>query len=448
MARRRDEPQVLKAMLQKTIDVAIELTGAEHGSIILLDKDGIVVDSILARGEISPDRKAALIGTVIKKGLAGWVARHREIGLVHDTRLDERWFDFPDQPPCSVGSALALPIVSGDFLLGILTLLHHLPGYFKKTAADLMKTTANQMALVLENATLFNNLNVSMASLEEAKKQIEAYSLALDREFEKCRRIQQDFLPKQLLQLPNWEFEAFFFPANRASGDFYDAFMLPGGYAGFVIGDVCDKGVGSALFMALFRSLIRIFSGQARLRRSPVDRRSQTVGGPVEVRSVRKYDQIDALRTVALTNDYIAQEHNDMCMFATLFFGVLNPSNGKLAYINGGHEAAFVLDRNGIRESLSKTGPAVGVFPEAAYRYKQIQLKPGDILFAYTDGVTDARSPDRADFTKERLFSLLSQPASTAFDVLERIGTQLFTHIGKAPQEDDITMLALQRKGP
>ena len=446
MARTPDEPQVIKAMLQKTIDIAIELTGAEHGSILLLDKDGIVVDSILARGETSPEQNAALIGSVIKKGLAGWVARHREVGLVHDTRIDDRWLVFPDQP-YSVGSALALPIVSGDMLLGLLTLMHPLPGHFKESTADLMKITANQMALVLENAYLFNNLNQSMTSLETAKKEIEAYSLALDREFEKCRRIQQDFLPKQLPQLPKWEFEAFFFPANRASGDFYDVFMLPGGYAGFVIGDVCDKGVGSALFMALFRSLIRIFSGQARLRRSPVDQRSKMVGGPAKARSVRKYSQIDALRTVALTNDYIAQEHNEMCMFATLFFGVLDPDSGKLAYINGGHEAALVLDQNGIKESLLKTGPAVGVFPEAKYSYKQIQLKPGDILFAYTDGVTDARSPDHASFTKERLFSLLSRPASTAIDLLEMIGTPLFAHIGMAPQEDDITMLALQRHG-
>jgi len=443
MARTPEKPQVIKIMLQKALDISIDLTGAEHGSIILLDTDGIVVDSILARGETSPEQNAALIGSVIEKGLAGWVARHRKVGLVHDTQEDHRWLVFPDQP-YRVGSALALPIVSGDMLLGLLTLMHPSRGHFKKNTAELMKITANQMALALENAYLFNNLNQSMTSLERAKKEIEAYSLALDREFEKCRRIQQDFLPKHMPQLPQWEFETFFFPANRASGDFYDAFILPGGYVGFVIGDVCDKGVGSALFMALFRSLIRIFSGQARLRRSPVDQRSQMVGGPAKARSVRKYSQIDALRTVALTNDYIAQEHNEMCMFATLFFGVLDPDSGKLAYINGGHEAALVLDRNGIRENLLKTGPAVGVFPEATYKYKQIQLKPGDILFAYTDGVTDARSSSNADFTKERLFSLLSQPASTAVDLLERIGTPLFAHIGKAQQEDDITMLALQ----
>ena len=445
MARTPDEPEVIKTLLQKTIDIAIELTGAEHGSIVLLDKDGTVVDSILARGETSPEQKGAIIGSVISKGLAGWVARHREVCLVNDTRVDDRWLVLPDQP-YNAGSALVLPIVSGDMLLGILTLMHPLTGHFKSNTADLMRITANQTALVLENASLFNNLNLSMTSLKRAKDEIETYSLALEREFEKCRRIQRNFLPKQLPQLAEWEFEAFFFPASRVSGDFYDAFMLPGGYVGFVIGDVCDKGVGSALFMALFRSLLRVFSGQARLRRLPVDRLSQTVGGPSGVRSVRKFDQIDALRTVALTNDYIAQEHSDMCMFATLFFGVLDPADGNLVYINGGHEAALVLDRNGIRESLVKTGPAVGVFPETSYRYEQIQLKPGDILFAYTDGVSDARSPDHANFTKERLLSLMSQPASSALDLLERIGTPLFAHIGMAPQEDDITMLALQRK--
>jgi sigma-B regulation protein RsbU (phosphoserine phosphatase) len=441
----RGAPQVIKTMLEKATDIAVKMTAAEQGSIVLLDKSGMVVDSILARGETSSEKRASLIGSVIKKGLAGWVARHRRIGLVHDTREDDRWLAFPDQP-YSVGSALALPILNGDILVGILTLMHARPGHFKAETADQMGVVTNQMALILENAQLFNRLSASIAAVEKANRDIEAYSLALDKEFEKCRRIQHDFLPKELPQLNNWEFESFFFPANRVSGDFYDAFMLPGGYVGFVIGDVCDKGVGSALFMALFRSLLRVFSGQARLGRSPVDQRSQKVGGPTKERSVRTYHQTDALRTVALTNDYIAQEHNEMCMFATLFFGVLDPDSGTIAYINGGHEAALVIDHNGIRENLLKTGPAVGVFPEATYRYNQTRLKPGDILFTYTDGVTDARSPDQDNFTKERLLSLLSQPASTAVEFLERIGTPLFAHIGMAPQEDDITMLVIRHK--
>jgi len=445
MARSPDEPEVIKAMLRETICISIELTGAQLGSLILLDSDGLVADSILSRGEISPELSSMLIESVLGDGLAGWVIRHRRIGLVNDTEKDDRWIVLPHQPYIA-RSALALPIISDDMLLGVLTLMHSRPNHFTKKIVELIKITANQMPLVLENVYFFNNLNDSLRSLGKANKKIEAYSQALDRELEKCRQIQIDFLPKQLPHLSDWHIEEFFFPASRVSGDFYDAFMLPGGYTGLVIGDVCDKGVGSALFMALFRSLIRIFAGQAQLSRSLIDTKSQTVGGTLDSASIRKYNQVEAIRAVALTNDYIAQEHSEMCMFATLFFGVLDPKNGRLIYVSGGHETVFIIDQNGIRENLLPTGPAVGLQPQTQFKYKQIQLRPGDILFSYTDGVIDARSPSEERFTRKRLRALLSQPASNALELMERIGTNLFSHIGRAPQEDDITMLTLQRK--
>jgi sigma-B regulation protein RsbU (phosphoserine phosphatase) len=445
MAKSPDEPEVVKAMLQETIGISTKLTGAKLGSLILLDSDGVVIDSILSRGKISPELSSVLIKSVLEKGLAGWVMRHRSVGLVNDTQKDVRWLMLPDQPYIA-RSALAVPIISNEMMLGVLTLMHSKPNHFTEKIVELIKITANQMALVLENVYLFTNLNNSLQSLGKANKEIATYSEALGQELEKCRQIQQEFLPKQLPHLDNWQIEEFFFPASRVAGDFYDAFILPGGFIGFVIGDVCDKGVGSALFMALIRSLIRIFAGQARLSRSLVDPKSQTVGGPVQPESIRKYKDLDAIRAVALTNDYIAQEHSEMCMFATLFFGVLNPKNGQLIYINGGHEAVFVIDQNGIRESLVSTGPAIGLHPQVQFKYKQTQLKPGDILFSYTDGVIDARSPDEERFTRERLSALLSQPASGVFELMQRVGTQLFSHIGRAPQEDDITMLTLQRK--
>ena len=445
MARSPEEPEVIEAMLRETISISIELTGAELGSLILLDSSGQVTDSILSRGEVSPEFSSILIKSVLEEGLAGWVMRQREIGLVNDTEKDDRWLVLPDQPYIA-RSALALPIISNEMLLGVLTLLHSAPGHFTEKIVALIKTTSNQMALVLENVYLFTNLSASLESLGKANQKIETYSQALDQELEKCRQIQKDFLPQELPQLAGWQIEEFFFPASRVAGDFYDAFLLPDGCLGFIIGDVCDKGVGSALFMALIRSLIRIFAGQAQLSRSLVDTESQTVGGSLKPESVRKYKQVDALRTVALTNDYIAQEHNQMCMFATLFFGVLDPKSGRLIYISAGHETVFVIDQNGIRERLLSTGPAVGLHPQARYKYKQIRLKPGDILFSYTDGVTDARSSAEDRFTRKRLMALLSKPASSAFELMERIGTDLFSHIGSAPQEDDITMLTLQRK--
>ena len=448
MARSPDEPAVINVMLRKTIDISIALTGADHGSLILLDSDGGVTDSILSRGEISPELKSVLIESAFKKGLAGWVRRHRKIGLVHDTKKDSRWLTFQDQP-YRARSALALPIISGEVLLGILTLKHDRPYHFTQEIVELMRVTATQVAMVLENACLFTNLNHSLQSLGKANQKIEAYSRTLDKEIEKCRQIQMSFLPKKLPQLPDWHMEEFFFPATRVSGDFYDAFMLPGGYIGCVIGDVCDKGVGSALFMALFRSLIRIFSGQTHLCKhlceSFTAASQKKAGDMIIQQETNDVEQTNPLIAVALTNDYIAQD-NDMCMFATLFFGVLDPESGKLVYINGGHEAVFVIDQNGVRERLLPTGPAVGTLPQAKFATKEIQLQPGEILFAYTDGVIDARTPNGDRFTKKRLNSILSQPVDSALELMQRIGTDLFAHIGIAPQEDDITMLTLQRK--
>ena len=448
MARSPDEPAVINVMLRKTIDISIALTGADHGSLILLDSDGGVSDNILSRGDISPQLRSELIESAFNKGLAGWVRHHRKIGLVDDTRTDDRWLTFPDQP-YRARSVLALPIISGEVLLGILTLKHSEPYHFTGEIVELMRVTATQVAMVLENACLFTNLNNSLQSLGKANQKIEAYSRALDQELEKCRQIQMNFLPSQLPILPGWEIEEFFFPARRVSGDFYDAFKLPGGYIGLVIGDVCDKGAGSALFMALFRSLIRIFSGQSHLCKhlceSFTAASRKKAGDMIIAQESNDIEQANPLIAIALTNDYISQ-NNEMCMFATLFFGVLDPRNGKLAYINGGHEAVSVIDQNGVRERLLPTGPAVGTLPEANFEYKEILMRPGEILFAYTDGVIDARSPDEKRFTKRRLFSLLSQPVASALELTQMIATSLFAHIGMAQQEDDITMLTLQRK--
>ena len=277
-----------------------------------------------------------------------------------------------------------------------------------------------------------------------AKQAAEAYSKALEHELEKAREIQRDFLPDQIPQPRNWEIAAFFHPAIQVSGDFYDVFPLPGGNLGLVIADVCDKGVGSALFMALFRSLIRVFSGQndlCELTSSAVD---EKVGTTIESQAAT-HDQINALKAVALTNDYIAEEHCEMCMFATIFFGVLNPATGLLAYINGGHEPVFIVGPAGVKESLRPTGPAVGMLFGSEFEIQQVQLEPGDILIGYTDGVTEARSPSDELFTRRRLQSLLEQPVSSASDLLEHIKINLFTYTDKAPPSDDITMLAVQR---
>ena len=439
------ERDAIKDLLREATEISLRLSAAEHGSLILFDSDGQVSDSLIPRQDFQPYTRTEVIERVLKEGLAGWVARRHAIGVVADTRTDARWLVLPDQPFVA-NSALCLPIISAEMLLGVLTLAHSAPDHFTPKITEIMRILANQMALIIENANLFANLSDSLNALGSAQKDCDVYSQSLAAEFNKCRKMQMDFLPKDLPQLPGWEVEGFFFPANRVSGDFYDAFLLPGGYLGLVIGDVCDKGVGAALFMALFRSMLRIFSGEAKLNRNLVNRAKRTVGGTGQTAARRRYSQVEAIRAVALANDYIAREHGDMSMFATLFFGILEPESGRLVYINGGHEPLFLLDGGGIKAYLTPTGPAVGVFAQVEFGFKEIMLQPGDMIFGYTDGVIDALSEQGDRFAKERLTDIVARPAASVLEIMGNVGTELFAHIGKAPQEDDVTMLALRRR--
>jgi sigma-B regulation protein RsbU (phosphoserine phosphatase) len=151
---------------------------------------------------------------------------------------------------------------------------------------------------------------------------------------------------------------------------------------------------------------------------------------------------------VQLTNNYIADNHGEMNMFATLFFGMLDPSNGQLAYINAGHNPPFIMGPDGtVKTALKGTGPAVGMFAGANFRIDYAQMDPGDVLYLYTDGVTEARDVARGFFGEKRLRALLGQPADSATGLLDRVESSLCQFMAGAVQFDDITMMAV-RRGP
>lgn len=285
------------------------------------------------------------------------------------------------------------------------------------------------------------------AALQASFIQVETYSKALNKELEKGREIQKNFLPAQLLQIPDWEIAAFFQPARQVAGDFYDAFKLPNDNVGLVIADVCDKGVGAALFMALFRSMLRVFSSQSQLRgrASAILDANQPINGWIGESMSTNLAHLNALHAVCLTNDYVAEHHGDMGMFATLFFGALDPATGLLTYINGGHEPLFILNpEGGVKEHLKSTGPAVGMLPNMKFKIAQTYLKPGEILLGYTDGVPEARNCSGEFFTSKQLLSMLESPVSSASALINCIAESVLSHTGKAEQFDDITMLAIQ----
>ena len=439
VARDSADESMLTETLQKTLDVSIGLTGAEKGSLFLLNSEGAVIESILTRGKASSEERTRLIGTVLDQGLAGWVRRQCQtastncrVAYIHDTETDDRWLTLPGQP-YTVRSALAVPINRKKQLLGLLTLLHSQPKHFSSESIELIIMTAEQISVILENATLYKELDDSFHRIEQAKLEIEAYSKALDNELNKGRRIQRDFLPGQIPSIPSWEIEAYLHPAIQVSGDFYDVFKIPGGHLGIAVADVCDKGVGAALFMALFRSLLRVYTfGTGNTKRH------STTESPL--------GHFNVLNAVQETNSYIARHHGQMGMFATMFVGMLNVSTGKLSYINAGHEPPVVLKPSGEMNVLKPTGPAVGLMPDMIFNTDQIQIDSGDMIIAYTDGVTEAVSADHEIFGRKRLHLVLEDVFPSVSNAIERIKEEIFKHIGRAPQSDDITLLGIHRK--
>ena len=285
--------------------------------------------------------------------------------------------------------------------------------------------------------------------LAETLQQVELYSEMLSNELEKGRKMQKSFLPAELPDISGWEMRTFFQPAKQVAGDFYDVFELPDNHLGLVVADVCDKGVGAALFMALFRSLIRIYSG------GNEQDRSLPSGGVIHPDELARTDEMSIiansptlhpLNAVSATNNYIAHNHGDVSMFATLFFAILNSANGQLSYINGGHEPIIIAGPDGgVKRTLDPTGPAVGMLPDIDFKIGQTVLEPGDTLFAFTDGVSEAQSAETELFTKDRLLSLFLEPFASIDELMQRIEGKLADHIGNIEQSDDITFMSIRK---
>lgn len=273
-------------------------------------------------------------------------------------------------------------------------------------------------------------------ALEEAKvrAEIERARQLAERELEIGRQIQAGFLPAGLPTPAGWEIAAHFQPALQVSGDFYDVFEVAGGRClGVVIADVCDHGLGSALFMALTRSLIRAFAVQS------AERLGAAATEPA------RWSENLALETVRQTNAYITDNHGEAGMFATLFLGILDPATGRLTYVNGGHEPPLFLQDGRPVAYLKATGLAVGALPDSPYRTESIVFHPGDGLVLYTDGVTDAEGAAGVRFSKQRLAGLVSGKGDDARTLLDSVIAALNAHVGTHAPADDITLLCMRK---
>lgn len=437
LVRSSDEEGMLKITLQKTVDLAAEITGAEAGSLFLLDNGGVVTDCIMMQETPSREDNARLIGCVLDEGLAGWVVKHRQVGLIHDTHTDKRWLDLPDQP-YTVRSAVVTPILKGSSLFGILSLVHPQPGRFSEDTAALMRATADHIAIVLENAKLYDSLNEAFHQLERAKETIEAYSNALTAELEKGRHMQRTFLPEHLPDIPGWKIEACFHPAKQVSGDFYDVFPLDASHLGIIIADVCDKGVSAALFMGIFRSLIHAYMEGA------IEWKGDSQAAPGMPATPDRL-ATRAREALVFLNNYIHEHHGNEGIFATLFFGVLDILDGRLDYINAGHEPLMVIAGAGRVRELVPTGPAIGISPRARYRLESARLSQGETLIGFTDGITEACARGGDRFCRSGIYAALQRCGGLGENAMQAIIDGVFRHMASCDLADDIAMISIRR---
>jgi serine phosphatase RsbU (regulator of sigma subunit) len=270
-------------------------------------------------------------------------------------------------------------------------------------------------------------INRNFNEIRDSRDSIRQLNAIAQKQLTNAGTIQQCFLVKDSPSMESIDLSLFMKPAYNAGGDWYDAFSV-GDKLFLVIADVCDKGVPAALFMSVFRSLIRYDTvSRPRWNLSDEDVAKQMVN------------------VITHVNDYMSINHGDDVYFATVLFVVLDQKTGLLTYISAGHESPLIFLPSHECIQLETTGPAVGIFKNSLYFAKSLLLPKGSAFVGFTDGVIDARNELDQSFTNDRLISLcrhllVERPDVSSSDFMDSIKQELMSHIGKASQFDDITL--------
>ncbi len=304
------------------------------------------------------------------------------------------------------GIQLLIPMVTQGRLVGIVALPNRPgDGEYQVHELQLLTIVAGQVALQIENSRLYE---------EEVTKQ------KLEEEMAMARRIQSRLLPATLPSYPGIEIEAVNISSKQVSGDYYDIFERTDGKLAIVIADVSGKGMPASLLASNIQAALR---GQC------------YNCDPPSVVLERINHQIHASTE---------PEH-----FATLFLAIMDPENRSLVYSSGGHNAPVVMRKDGTVELLEKGGLPLGAFDFGTYEEGQVTLLEGDLLFLYTDGLTETKDlDDDEDFGEDRLNDLLRDSRNDdVADLFSLVNRQLLEFSGRSADQDaddDITMIGLK----
>ena len=357
----------------------------------------------------------------------GWREAQIEMGipraLIYDTLSDKEPMTYhgtppglallPDTPPVRAGHAV--PLIAHGIPAGLMLIQSTRKPRVSQGEAALLATMAGYAAIAMQRAGLIEQLQGKIVALEEAQEEL-ARTERLDRELELARQVQLSMLPRTFPTLPGLTFAAAYAPARQVGGDFYDAIRLDEDRIALVIADVADKGMPAALYMAQTRSLIMA-----------VSRHTQT--------------------PAAVLGDVnqLLLELGEANMFVTVFYGVLDTRIGRLTYARAGHDHPFLI-RDGRVESLGGQGMALGLFGGEIFTLTEetVDVRAGDKLVLYTDGLTDVMSPDGQMPGRARLAELVERHSHRPpAGICRAVFDDLAEYQGDTPQFDDMALLVV-----
>jgi phosphoserine phosphatase RsbU/P len=306
----------------------------------------------------------------------------------------------------TLGAELLLPLAGRDKLLGFISLgPKRSEEPYTPSDLRLLQSVSTQAGLALEISALVHSLASEAARRER-----------IDREIEIAREVQERLFPQQLPTLPGHSIHGACRPAQGVGGDYYDVLTLDDGTLGLAIGDVSGKGISAALLMASLRASLR----------------GMTMDGPAD------------LAVLMSRVNRLVYESSATNRYATFFFSIYEPVQRLLRYVNAGHNPPYVI-RGSEVHVLEGGGPVIGLLPDALYEECRLLLQPGDLLLAYTDGISEALNLQDQEWGEERMVAAararLPENAST---ILRHIVTEADLFAATAPQHDDMTLLLMK----
>jgi len=391
----------LDDVLNLVMDEIVSVTRAERGFLMLREDDGHLAVKV-ARGL---DRKTIESPEFeVSRGIVDRVATECKAILTSDAQADGWLGQRKSVRGLKLRAVLGVPLQLKGECIGVVYVDSRIQtGIFSKEDIELLEGIASSAAIAIENARLYK------VAIEKGR---------LERELQVAREVQMNLIPRSLPEMPGWKFTAWWKPARQVSGDFYDFIPLDDTHLGIVIGDVCDKGMPAALFMADARSIVRASTA---IPTSPAN----------AIRSANRLLSDDSLNG----------------MFVSLFYASLNMINGELTYVNAGHNPPYHYraEDDSISE-LERTGIPLGIEPDAVLEEQNLSLGIDDFLLLYTDGVTEAMNADLELYGKSQLLRMLFAHRKASIDKIQmKIQHSVSDFIGEFDPSDDIALMIVKR---